>query len=47
MTSHIEDISDLLTNVDDELYNKLLEELVGYEMLNEMLVDHFYNLDNQ
>lgn len=46
MISHIEDISDLISNVDDELYNQLLEELIGYGMLDEMLVDHFYNLED-
>jgi hypothetical protein len=42
----VEDINDLITNVDDQLYLKLLEELVGYETLEGLLVDHFYNLDD-
>lgn len=42
----VEDINDLITNVDDQLYLKLLEELVGYETLEELLVDHFYNLED-
>ena len=41
-----EDISDLITNADDNMYLELVRELVDIAMLEELVIEGFNNLSD-
>lgn len=47
MKIEIQDISDVITNVNDEMYLELLHELIDYAVLEEMIIENFNWLEEK